>query len=101
MFPNLSQPFSHRLAQTPELVPDQLAAELHVPSDRTQLVYRQLRQRAIDLGWQLSTPGMQKVLPQATVIGSPQRREPDSERTFVFPETPTSVPPPMHVVAAE
>lgn len=84
------QPFVE--AQTPDFVPDDLSAELHVASDRTQLAYRQLRQKAIGQGWQLDSPTA-PVRKRATVIGGPARRREQSDRTWVFPETPTSMAP--------
>lgn len=69
-------------AQRPELLPYDLAAELHVKSDALGVSYRRARNRFLDLGWGVaSRRGDERV----AVIGSPLRRETD-ETEWVMPQ---------------
>ena len=77
-------------SQRPELVPSDLSDELHVKSDRMQLVYRRMRQALIDRGWGLDAHSMLTLEGKtAVVIPGPARREQGAEGTFVFDEVPT------------
>lgn len=72
-------------AQKPELVPEDLSAELHVKSDAAQLAYRKLRQSLIDRGFMLETLSpVQK--PRVQLIASPGRRDKATKSTWVFEE---------------
>ena len=64
-------------AQRPELLPYDLAAELHVKSDGIQIAYRKMRQKYLDMGWgMICTPSSLIIQRhQATVIPSPARRK--------------------------
>ncbi len=72
--------------QRPELLPFDLAAELHVRSDSIQLAYRRWRQDCLDRGLGLATPSDEEASRRASVIASPARAEdPDMARAWVFP----------------
>jgi phenylpropionate dioxygenase-like ring-hydroxylating dioxygenase large terminal subunit len=58
-------------AQRPELLPYDLAAELHIKSDAMGVAYRRLRKRYLDMGWGV---GAQTSRP-ALVIASPRGEE--------------------------
>jgi phenylpropionate dioxygenase-like ring-hydroxylating dioxygenase large terminal subunit len=79
-------------AQRPELLPYDLAAELHLKSDAMGVAYRKLRNKYIDMGWgidseKLNHDGGRK----ASVIPSPQRRDEGvPENAWVVPEVPVS-----------
>jgi len=72
--------------QRPELLPFDLAAELHVKSDSIQLAYRRWRQDCLDRGLGLASPTGAEASRRAAVIASPARAA-DSEtaRAWVFP----------------
>jgi phenylpropionate dioxygenase-like ring-hydroxylating dioxygenase large terminal subunit len=59
--------------QRPELVPVDLAAELHVRSDANQIAYRRWRQAGLDRGWGLPEPEGDW-LSEVKVVPSPARR---------------------------
>ena len=42
-------------SQSPKVLPYDLAAELHVPSDALSIAYRKLRQKFLDMGWGIDT----------------------------------------------
>jgi phenylpropionate dioxygenase-like ring-hydroxylating dioxygenase large terminal subunit len=75
----------------PELLPYDMAAELHLKSDAMGLAYRRLRNHFIDLGWAIDTQALARigVDRRAAVIPSPRRREdPALEKAWVVPEVP-------------
>ncbi|MFT5222664.1 MAG: phenylpropionate dioxygenase-like ring-hydroxylating dioxygenase large terminal subunit [Glaciecola sp.] len=63
--------------QRPELLPLDLADELHTKSDRIAVEYRKRKQKAYDLGWGIDTHKVSSGYSKhtATVIPSPARRE--------------------------
>jgi hypothetical protein len=82
-------------AQRPELLPYDLAAELHVPSDQVQIAYRKLRNQFIDKGYGIDTHRIQSEFAnkKAVVIPSPARREiPELAQAWVMKEVPTRAP---------
>lgn len=64
-------------AQRPELLPYDLAAELHVHSDALQIAYRRLRNKCLDRGWGIDTAIIKSAYSshQAVVIPSPARHQ--------------------------
>ncbi|MCP4435607.1 MAG: aromatic ring-hydroxylating dioxygenase subunit alpha [Actinomycetia bacterium] len=76
-------------AQTPELVPFDIASELNVKSDQVSLAFRRWRANAYDRGWgiqphQIVTTDDKR---KYTVIPSPARKEhPDLENAWVLKE---------------
>ena len=80
--------------QRPELLPFDLAAELHVKSDSIQLAYRRWRQDCLDRGLGLLTPSDAEAARRAAVIASPARAEdPEMAGAWVFGAIPSgSVP---------
>ncbi|GAA4529014.1 aromatic ring-hydroxylating oxygenase subunit alpha [Nonomuraea ferruginea] len=74
-------------SQRPELLPFDLAAELHLRSDALQIAYRRRRQELIDDGWWLGGDDIvMGDVPrrEATVIPSPARRDnPELARAWV------------------
>ena len=77
-------------AQRPELVPVDISAELHVPSDAIQIAYRKLRKTVLDKGWGIDTHRIRAEHGvEATVIPSPGRREvPELASAWVKKEVP-------------
>ncbi len=78
-------------AQRPELLPYDLAAELHVPSDALQIAYRKLRRKCLDRGWGIAPHLIKSDYSnhQAVVIPSPARRQvPELSRAWVHKEVP-------------
>lgn len=79
-------------AQTPELVPFDIASELNVKSDQVSLAFRRWRANAYDRGWgiqphQILTTDDKRL---ATVIPSPARHEdPDLANAWVLKEVET------------
>ncbi|MGI9577024.1 MAG: Rieske 2Fe-2S domain-containing protein [Microthrixaceae bacterium] len=79
-------------AQTPELVPFDIASELNVKSDQVSLAFRRWRASAYDRGWgiqphQILTTDDKRL---ATVIPSPARNEdPDLANAWVLKEVET------------
>lgn len=79
------------MAQRPELLPYDLAAELHVKSDAIQVAYRKTRNKYLDMGYGID---MHKIRAdyanyQAVVIPSPARREvPELANAWVMKEVP-------------
>ncbi len=65
----------------PELLPYDLADELHVRSDLLQLSYRRRRRELIAQGW--PTAGDPAAVGPASVIASPARRDPALIRAWV------------------
>ncbi len=72
-------------AQKPEIVPEDLSAELHVKADAAQLAYRKLRISLIKRGWMLEEP-VEVQKPRVQLIASPGRRNVASRSTWVFEE---------------
>ena len=78
-------------AQRPELLPYDLAAELHVKADTIQIAYRQMRNKWLDEGWGIDMHRIQSEYTQhqATVIPSPARRNnPELANAWVMKEVP-------------
>ncbi len=74
----------------PELVPQELEAEMHLRSDRMSMEYRKCRAEATARGW--SVLGTSTGTPSVrTVIAGPARRDPELARAWVIPETPQGV----------
>ena len=72
--------------QRPELLPFDLAAELHVKSDSIQLAYRRWRQDCLDRGLGLETPSDTEASRRAAVIPSPARAgDAEMAGAWVFP----------------
>jgi phenylpropionate dioxygenase-like ring-hydroxylating dioxygenase large terminal subunit len=80
------------LEQRPELLPYDLAAELHVRSDAIQIDFRKKRNKYLDMGWGIDTHLIQSEYAnvKAVVIPSPARREiPELADAWVMKEVPT------------
>ena len=80
------------VAQRPELLPYDLAAELHVKSDAIQVAFRKTRAKYFDMGYGIDTHKIQADYGnyQAVVIPSPARREvPELANAWVMKEVPT------------
>lgn len=78
--------------QRPELLPLNLADELHTKSDRIAVEYRRRKQKAIELGWGIDTHKVRSGYSAhtATVIPSPMRREvPELANAWIMKEVPT------------
>ncbi|MCB0035889.1 MAG: aromatic ring-hydroxylating dioxygenase subunit alpha [Anaerolineales bacterium] len=79
------------MGQRPELLPYDLAAELHVKSDAIQVAYRKTRNKYFDMGWGIDMHTIQAEYAnyQAVVIPSPARREnPELANAWVMKEVP-------------
>lgn len=79
--------------QRPELVPFDIAAELHVKSDALQLTYRRWRQACLDRGWGIEPRPNDTPEDRRTyyVIPSPARREhPELANAWVLKELPSN-----------
>lgn len=79
------------VAQRPELLPYDLAAELHVKSDAIQVAYRKLRNKYLDMGWGIDMHRIRAEYAnyQAVVIPSPARRDnPELANAWVMKEVP-------------
>lgn len=79
------------MEQRPELLPYDLAAELHVRSDAIQIAYRKLRNKYLDMGWGIDTHRIQSEYAnvKAVVIPSPARRAiPELAKAWVMKEVP-------------
>ncbi len=75
--------------QRPELVPVDLAAELHIKSDANQLAYRRWRQSMLDRGWGIGdhVVGTDGDFSEVRVIPSPSRRDhPELANAWVLKE---------------
>ena len=73
--------------QRPELLPFDLAAELHVKSDAIQLAYRRWRQAQYEKGWGVDSHRLGDTRDAAVVIPSPVRRsDPDLANAWVLKE---------------
>lgn len=78
-------------AQRPELLPYDLAAELHIKSDAIQVAYRKTRNKYLDMGYGIDMHRIASEYSrhQATVIPSPARREnPELAHAWVMKEVP-------------
>lgn len=87
------------MEQRPELLPYDLAAELHVRSDSIQIAYRKMRNKYLDMGWGIDTHRIQSEYAnvKAVVIPSPARREiPELEKAWVMKEVPVRQTKPAH-----
>jgi phenylpropionate dioxygenase-like ring-hydroxylating dioxygenase large terminal subunit len=83
------------LEQRPELLPYDLAAELHVRSDAIQIAFRKMRNKYLDMGWGIDTHRIQAEYAnvKAVVIPSPARREiPELAKAWVMKEVPVRQP---------
>ncbi len=92
VFKIFNQDYPVVLEQRPELLPYDLGAELSVKSDAIQIAYRRMRQKYIDMGWQIDTHRIATEFgrQQAVVIPSPARREvPELANAWVLKEVPT------------
>lgn len=79
------------VAQRPELLPYDLAAELHVKSDAIQVAFRKTRAKYFDMGFGIDTHKIRADYGnyQAVVIPSPARREvPELANAWVMKEVP-------------
>ena len=76
--------------QRPELLPVDLAGELHMRSDALSMAYRRRRQELLDKGWGIEADRVVGSGPrtEATVIPSPARREGEYTRAWVMKEVP-------------
>jgi phenylpropionate dioxygenase-like ring-hydroxylating dioxygenase large terminal subunit len=77
--------------QRPELLPVDIAGELHMKSDKMSVFYRRRRQELLDQGWGIEAHRITGDVPrtQATVIPSPARKEvPELSRAWVMKEVP-------------
>ena len=86
--------------QRPELLPADLAGELHMKSDAMSIAYRRRRNELISKGWGIETHRVVGDTPrtEATVIPSPARREvPELARAWVMKEVPVRTLTPMPV----
>ena len=76
----------------PEILPFDIAAELHVKSDALQIAYRKMRNKFLGMGWGID---MHKIRSEQTgriftVIPSPSRREvPELANAWVMKEIPS------------
>ncbi|GAB1422419.1 aromatic ring-hydroxylating dioxygenase subunit alpha [Anaerolineales bacterium] len=80
------------MEQRPELLPYDLAAELHVRSDRIQVDFRKKRNQYLDNGWGIDTHLIQSEYAnvKAVVIPSPARRDiAELKNAWVMKEVPT------------
>ena len=79
------------VAQRPELLPYDLAAELHVKSDAIQVAFRKTRNKYLDMGYGIDMHKIQADYGnyQTVVIPSPARREnPELANAWVMKEVP-------------
>ena len=74
----------------PELIPDEMAGELHLRSDQMSLEFRRIREKAVEKGYSVlgSAEGTKT---SKTIIASPYRREAGLENAWVLPATPEGV----------
>jgi phenylpropionate dioxygenase-like ring-hydroxylating dioxygenase large terminal subunit len=75
----------------PEILPLDIAAELHVKSDNLQLYYRKIRNKFLERGWGIDMHKIRSELTGRTftVIPSPSRREvPELAHAWVMKEVP-------------
>ena len=78
--------------QRPELIPDEISAELHVKSDAMQIAYRKHCQAIEARGWGIDMDQYRTLEgKKATIIPSPARRA-GRKGLWVFPEVPMSTP---------
>ena len=93
VFKIFNQDYPIVLSQRPELLPYDIGAELSVKSDGIQIAYRRMRQKYIDMGWQIDIHRIKKEFGRqhAVVIPSPARREvPELAQAWVLKEVPTT-----------
>lgn len=79
------------MAQRPELLPYDLAAELHVKSDAIQVAFRKTRNKYLDMGYGIDMHRIRAEYAnyQAVVIPSPARREvPELANAWIMKEVP-------------
>ena len=73
--------------QRPQILPYDLAAELHVRSDAIQIDFRKKRNKYIDLGWCIDSQRIQsEYANKAVVIPSPARKE--NPNAWIMDEVP-------------
>jgi hypothetical protein len=92
VFKIFNQDYPVVLSQRPELLPYDIGAELSVKSDGIQIAYRRMRQKYIDMGWQIDVHRIKQEYgrQRAVVIPSPARREvPELAKAWVLKEVPT------------
>jgi phenylpropionate dioxygenase-like ring-hydroxylating dioxygenase large terminal subunit len=76
-------------AQRPELLPYDIASEVHVKADAVQLAYRRIRKRYAEKGWFLDYASQSaEKRARATVIPSPSRRDPEIAKFFILGDAP-------------
>lgn len=77
--------------QRPELIPEEISAELHVRADRIQIAYRKMCQAIEAKGWGIDLDQYRTLEgKKATIIPCPARRKEKEQGTWVFPEVPMS-----------
>jgi phenylpropionate dioxygenase-like ring-hydroxylating dioxygenase large terminal subunit len=77
----------------PEILPFDIAAELHVKSDAIQIAYRKMRNKYIEKGWGIDMHKIRSELTgrMFTVIPSPSRKEvPELANAWVMKQVPTT-----------
>ena len=82
-------------AQRPELLPMDLAGELHMRSDAMSMTYRRRRLELVEQGWGITSHRITGSGPatEATVIPSPARRDnPELSRAWVLKEVASTMP---------
>lgn len=80
-------------SQFPRVVPYEIGSELTLKSDAFSVAYRRLRQKYIDLGWQIDAQKVQHLSEKeqrAVVIPSPFRRVPELGKAWVLDEVPVT-----------
>ncbi len=81
------------LSPRPELLPYDIGAQLSVKSDGIPIPHRKMRQKYIDLGWQIDIHRIKAEYgrPPAVLIPSPARKEvPELANAWVLKEVPTT-----------
>ncbi|MBJ93961.1 MAG: vanillate demethylase oxygenase subunit [Rickettsiales bacterium] len=79
-------------SQRPELIPEQISAELHVKCDAIQIAYRKQCQVIEENGWGIDMDRYRTLEgKKATMIPCPRRRQ-DDKGAWVFPEVAMSRP---------
>jgi len=75
--------------QRPELIPEEISAELHVKSDALQIEYRRFCESAIKRGWSIDMDQHRTLEgKKATIIPSPARSDATAKAKWVYPEVP-------------
>ncbi len=77
--------------QRPELIPEEISAELHVRADRIQIAYRKMCQAIEAKGWGIDLDQYRTLEgKKATIIPCPARRKEKEQGTWVYSEVPMS-----------